>query len=160
MVSALYGGSFDPIHLGHLSVIELAAESFEAVYVVVLANPEKPTGMFSRGERAQLVAASTGHLSNVLVHEYHGLTVDCADELGVDVLVRSAHKEGQHEQSMAATNHLLTGIRTSFVMPDARTAWISSSMVRELVSAGRLHDVEGLVPAPVYSALVESQVPS
>lgn len=160
MVSALYGGSFDPIHLGHLSIVELAAKSFETVYVVVLANPEKPTGMFSRAERAQLVAASTAHLSNVIVHEYHGLTVNCANELGVDVLLRSAHKEGQHEQSMAATNHLLTGIQTSFVMPDVRTAWISSSMVRELLSAGRLHDVERLVPTPVYAALVDSQVPS
>lgn len=160
MVKALYGGSFDPIYLGHLSVVERAVESFDIVYVVVLANAEKPTGMFSRSQRAEMVAASTRHLSSVTVHEHHGLIVDCADEFGVDVLVRSAHKEGRHEQSMAATNHVLTGVRTSFVMPDARTAWISSSMVRALVSAGRFDDVEAMVPPPVYSALVESHVPT
>lgn len=160
MVKALYGGSFDPIHLGHLSIVEQAAESFDIVYVVVLANPEKPTGMFSRSQRAELVAASTRHLSNVVIHEHHGLTVECAEELGVNVLVRSAHKEARHEQSMAATNHVLTGVRTSFATPDARTAWISSSMVRELTSAGRLDDVKALVPPPVYSALVESHVPT
>jgi pantetheine-phosphate adenylyltransferase len=153
-MKALYGGSFDPMHLGHLSVVERAAESFDAVAVVVLANPQKAAGMFTRRQRAQLVAASTRHLPNVSVHEYHGLTVDAAEELGADVLLRSAHKEGQHEQSMAATNQALTGIRTSFVMPDVRTAWISSSMVRQLVAGGRhLDDLATMVPTPVHAAL-------
>ena len=134
MVKALYGGSFDPFHLGHLSVVERAAESFDAVYVVVLANSQKSSGMFPRSQRAVLVAESTCHLTNVSVHEYHGLVVDAATELAADVLLRSAHKEGQHERSMAATNERLTGIRTSMVMPDPRTAWISSSMVRELAT--------------------------
>lgn len=110
MVTALYGGSFDPFHLGHLSVVELAAESFDAVYVVVLANSQKSSGMFPRSQRAALVSQSTRHLPNVSVHEYHGLIVDAATELGADVLLRSAHKEGQHERSMAATNERLTGI--------------------------------------------------
>lgn len=157
MVKALYGGSFDPLHLGHVSVVELAAESFEAVYVVVLANPQKAGGMFSRSHRAALVSESTRHLPSVSIHEYHGLIVDAAAELGADVLLRSAHKEGQHERSMAATNERLTGIRTSLVMPDPRTAWISSSMVRELATAGRLADLAAMVPRPVHAALTGSE---
>ena len=153
MPSALYGGSFDPVHLGHLSVVELAAEAFDAVHVVILANADKSSGMFTRGERARLVAASTTHLPNVRVHEYHGLIVDAAEELGADVLVRSVHKEGRHEQSMAAINETLTGIQTLFVMPDPRTSWISSSMVRELATAGRIDDLATMVPPPVYAAL-------
>ncbi len=157
MVKALFGGSFDPIHLGHISIVELAADLFDVLYVVVLANPEKPSGMFTRSQRSMLVPASTRHLSNVVVHEYHGLMVDCAAELGADVLVRSAHKEVRQEHSMAETNHSLTGIRTWFVMPDAKTAWISSTMVRELTIAGRLDDVKAMVPPAVHSALVEKQ---
>jgi pantetheine-phosphate adenylyltransferase len=156
MANALYGGSFDPIHLGHLSVVERAAESFDAVFVVVLANPTKDTGMFSRSQRAELISASTHHLPNVSVHEYHGLIVDAAVDLGADVLLRSAHKEAQHEQSMAATNEMLTGMHTSFVMPEARSAWISSSMVRELTASGRLEVLETMVPEPVYAALTRT----
>lgn len=153
MVKALYGGSFDALHLGHLSVVELAAESFDAVYVVVLANPDKTSGMFSRAQRAALVSDSTRHLPNVNVHQYYGLVVDAAAELGADALLRSAHKESQHERAMAATNEHLTGIQTSLVTPDPRTAWISSSMVCELATAGRLEDLTTMVPTPVHAAL-------
>lgn len=73
---ALFGGSFDPIHLGHISIVEIAADLFDVLYVVVLANPEKPGGMFTRSQRSKLVPASTRHLSNVIVHEYHGLMVN------------------------------------------------------------------------------------
>lgn len=159
MAKALYGGSFDPIHLGHLSVVELAAESFDAVFVVVLANPQKNTGAFSPTQRVDLVATSTRHLPNVSVHEYHGLIVDAAADLGADVLLRSAHKEARHERSMAATNEVLAGIQTSFVMPDARSAWISSSMVRQLTAAGHLDVLETMVPGPVHAALAAAQAP-
>lgn len=79
--------------------------------------------------------------------------------LGADVLVRSAHKEAQHERSIAANNEVLTGIQTSFVMPDARCAWISSSMVRQLTAAGHLDVLETMVPGPVHAALAAAQAP-
>lgn len=96
---------------------------------------------------------SATYLGNVSVHEHHGLIVDAARALRADVLLRSAHKEAQHERSMAATNEKLTGIQTSLVMPGPATAWISSSMVRELAAAARSGDLRTMVPGPVLDAL-------
>lgn len=152
---ALYGGSFDPIHLGHLAVIEIAARAHDELVVVVLANPAKPSGLFTPDQRVELLRQSVAHLSNVTVTSYHGLIVDAAEELGAHVLIRSAHKEIRHERSMAAMNATLSGISSSFIVAPASTASISSSTVRTLARAGRLDQAAGLVPEPVATALRE-----
>lgn len=158
MVKAVYGGSFDPFHLGHLSIVERCAELFGVVIVVVAANPAKSNGMFDRRRRADLVRASVRHLPNVTVEEHHGLTAALAGKLGADVLVRSAHKEAGHELAMAATNDVLAGLQTVFVAPDPGLAWISSTIVRRMALDGCPDDVASMVPRPVHAALASSTV--
>ena len=79
---ALYAGSFDPIHLGHLGVIEHAARTYEQVVVAVVANPEKPAGMFRPEERLRLLTGATAHLPTVRSVQFYGLTVALARSEG------------------------------------------------------------------------------
>jgi pantetheine-phosphate adenylyltransferase len=154
---ALYAGSFDPIHLGHLGVIERAAQAYDEVLVAVVANPGKKHGMFRPEERLRLVSMATEPLSNVRSVHFHGLTVDLARREAVTVLVRSAHKERGNEFMLAAMNERLAGIPTVFFASDPRTRTISSSLVRQLVDAGELTAAQELVPACVRQALTEVQ---
>ena len=153
MTTALYPGSFDPLHLGHLTVVEQAARTFEQVVVAVLGNPQKQSGMFAIPERIRLAEAATAHLGNVRCVGYHGLVVDLARVEQADVLVRSAHKDSAHERSMAAMNETMSGIPTFFVTTDSTTRGISASLVRELVTSGRLDAALRLVPEAVSLAI-------
>lgn len=155
---ALYAGSFDPIHLGHLRVIEHVARIHDQVIVAVLANPQKPSGLFTPEARLRLIAAATSHLPSVRSVRFHGLTVQLAREEGATVLVRSAHKERGDEVSMAAMNLMVGGIHTLFVPPEMRTRTISSSLVRRLFHSGQLTAAQELVPAAVGRALAEIEL--
>ena len=152
---ALYAGSFDPIHLGHLGVIEHAARSYERVVVAVVANPEKSAGMFRPEERLRLATEATAHLPTVRSVHFYGLTVALARREGATVLVRAAHKERGNELAMAATNRALAEIPTVFVPAAARTRTISSSFIRRLVDVGEVRAAQQLVPACVQQALVD-----
>ncbi len=126
----MYPGSFDPIHLGHLAIIDYAARAFDEVVVAVLANPDKTSGMFSPSERVELVSAATAHLNTVRCRHFYGLTVDLAEAESADVLIRSAHKEHGFEQSMAATNQHMAKIPAVYARVDGHTRTISASQVR------------------------------
>ncbi len=151
---ALYPGSFDPVHLGHLAIIEYAAGRFDEVVVAVLANPHKNVGLFSPSERVELVSVATAHLDSVRCRQFYGLTVDLAEAEGADVLVRSAHKERGFEQAMAVMNRRMANIPTVYARVDGPTRTISSSQVRQLLEAGRLTAASQLVPTWVRPALV------
>src|SRR5262245_30647831 len=100
VATALYAGSFDPVHLGHVDIVEQAARCFEHVVVGVIANPDKASGMFVTSDRARLVREATRHLSNVTATTFNGLTVELARLVGAAVLVRAAHKESRNEYQM------------------------------------------------------------
>lgn len=155
MATALYAGSFDPLHLGHLAVIEHAARAFDHLIVAVLGNPQKPSGMFAIPERLRIAETATAHLTNVRCVGYHGLTIDLARAEHADVLVRSAHKDAGHERSMAAMNKAMANIPTVFATPDPSTRGISSSLVRELITGGKLHLGLRLVPEPARTSIRE-----
>ena len=153
VTTALYAGSFDPAHLGHVDIVEKASACFEHLVVGVLANPRKLSGMFTATERLHLLHLSTEHLTNVTTTTFHGLTVDLARDVGAAVLVRAAHKEGRTEFQMAAVNYDVAAIPTVFFAPSADTAAISSSIIRTFAVNGRVDAALALVPPCVGQAL-------
>lgn len=156
MARVLYPGSFDPIHLGHLDVVEQAVELFGEVIVVAMYNPAKDDGMFHLDERLELVRASVAHLDGVIVEARPGLVVDAARDLGVDFIVKGLRTPADFEveQQMAHTNRSVTGIRTVYVSGDPALSYVSSRFIREIARYGG--DVGHLVPPPVAERLARS----
>lgn len=155
MTTALYAGSFDPVHRGHVNIIEQAAKCFDAVVVGVMDNPQKRSSMFVSSDRVQLLRLATESLDNVTVRSFVGLTVHLARLAGADLLVRAAHKEGRAESQMAAMNLEVGSIPTVFLPPSADTMTISSSAIRALTLNGRVDAAETMVPSCVAEALAE-----
>lgn len=150
---AMYPGSFDPITLGHVDVIERAAQMFETVTVVIAKNSKK-TPMFDEHERLAMAKASLVHLPNVTVTVHAGLVVDFAKEHGVDVIVRGlrAVSDFEYEFQIALMNRKLQpDVSTIFLMPHERYTYLNSSIIREL---GRYRqDISEFVPAAVVEAM-------
>lgn len=153
MSVALYPGSFDPIHLGHLDVIEQALDLFGSVVVVTMHNPGKPSGAFALQERQEMIAESLAGWSSVRVESFPGLAIDAAREFGADVIVKGLRSASDFdvEQQMALTNHRVGGVRTVFVPASPELSFISSRYIREIALYG--HDLSELVPGPVASRL-------
>jgi pantetheine-phosphate adenylyltransferase len=153
MPTVLIPGSFDPIHLGHLDVVEQAVELFGRVVVGVLVNFEKPSGLFAPDERAVLVEASTAHLAEVSARVFGGLAVQAAAEVGADFIVKGLRTPADFEieQQMAHMNHSSAGVRTVFLPCRPDIGFVSSRFIREIAAHGG--DVSHLVPAPVAAAL-------
>jgi len=150
----MYAGSFDPVHLGHLSVITFASKQFESLYVVVASNTLKQTGLFDSTKRMELLAEATAHLPNVEVATQTGLLVDFAAHLGANVLVRSAGKEITIEKGMAYMNGH-GAIPTVLLPTDPVTSFISSTQVRAVIASGDWDPLRNLVPENVIAALSE-----
>jgi pantetheine-phosphate adenylyltransferase len=101
---ALYAGSFDPPHLGHLDLIERAAATFGQLVVVVATNPTKGSGLLAIEERTSLLHRITLHLDNVEVVKHEGLLVELVRTRGVDVIIRGIGREPLGELEMAEMN--------------------------------------------------------
>ncbi|MFM7534784.1 MAG: pantetheine-phosphate adenylyltransferase [Acidimicrobiales bacterium] len=155
MPTALYPGSFDPFHNGHLDVVSVAAELFGSVIVAVLVNPQKPAAMFEQQERTELIEASVAHLPGVVVRHFTGLVVDAVGRLGADFIVKGLRTVGDFEieQQMAHTNHAVSGVRTVYVPASPAQSFVASSFIRDITRYGG--DVSALVPPPVAARLQE-----
>jgi len=150
---AVYAGTFDPVTLGHLDVVERAAKIFDKLVIGVAAVTGKNT-LFSQAERLDLAQASVAGLSNVTVEPFDGLLVDYAREKDADVLIRGlrAFSDFEYEFQMALTNRQLApDIETLFLMPKQETSYLSSTNIKQVASLGG--DVSEFVPAAVAEAL-------
>ncbi|MEY2996387.1 MAG: phosphopantetheine adenylyltransferase [Actinomycetota bacterium] len=146
---ALYPGSFDPFHVGHLDVVEQAVELFGSVIVAAMHNPGKPSGMIDLRDRVRLIEVCTSHLSGVRVEACPGLAVDVARELGADFIVKGLRSAADFdvEQQMAHTNHSVSGVRTVYVPARPDVSFVSSRFIREIGSHGGR--IDHMLPAPI-----------
>lgn len=156
MTTVLYPGSFDPIHLGHLDVIEQSIELFGSVVVAAMHNPTKPSGMFDLDQRLEMIQQSVDTIadgSSVRVVSFPGLAVDAAKTLGVDFIVKGLRTGGDFEieQQMAHTNFAAAAVRTVYLPCKPCLVFISSRFIREIANYGG--DVSAMVPAPVLAPL-------
>ena len=130
----IYPGSFDPVTLGHLDIIERSSKMFDKLIVGVLYNPNKKA-LFSADERVKMIRSVTGHLCNVEVTSFEGLSVDFARSVGAHVLVRGlrAVTDFEYELQMAQTNHAMCPeIDTIFLTTNLKYSYLSSSIVKEI----------------------------
>ncbi len=153
---AVVPGSFDPITLGHLDVIERAAGIFDELHVLVVHNPGK-TALLPIAQRVTLIeqAVREGGLpDNILVTSWSvGLLVDYCTDVGASVLVKGIRSQIDvaYETPMAIVNRDLAGVETVFLLPNPAHAHVSSSLVRQVASLGG--DVSPYVPAAVANYL-------
>jgi pantetheine-phosphate adenylyltransferase len=154
---AVYAGTFDPITIGHLSVIERAARLFDELLVVVAVNPQKDP-LFSAPERVELVQAVVRQWSNVSACETNGYVVELARARGARYLVRGVRgtTDTESELELSRLNRALAPeIETVFVPAHSELSEVSSSRLKELVRAGASAEVERFCPAPVCALLKE-----
>lgn len=151
---ALYPGSFDPVHNGHLHVVGRAARLFDKVYVAVAKNPEK-NPLFEPEERVEMlreVFAGTPQVESVLIE---GLTVDNAVRLGAGVIVRGLRLVSDFESELLLDMHnrrLDARVETIYMMPTKEFLYFNSSFVKQIVRIDASR-IEGYVPDAVMARL-------
>ncbi len=146
---ALFPGSFDPITLGHVDIIERAVPLFDEIKIAVGTNSAK-NYLFSLEQRVQWIEQTFAHESKISVITYEGLTVDFAREQGVQFLLRGLRNPADFEFEKAiaqANREMVPNLETVFLLTSARYAYISSSIVREVYNHGG--DFQKFVPATV-----------
>jgi len=134
MRRAIFPGSFDPLTLGHYDIISRGAELFDEVVVAIGINANKKY-MFSLEERVFFIKKAFRNFTNIKVVTYSGLTVDFCKEIEAQFILRGLRNPAdfEFEKAIAHTNKLLTGIDTIFLLTDASTSFISSSIVRDVI---------------------------
>ena len=151
---ALYAGSFDPLTLGHLDIIERAANIFDELVVGVVVNLEKRS-FFSFEERTEMIRKVTEHLPNVSVDMCDGLLAEYVNTHGFNVVVRGLRgvADFDSEQQMAQLHQYLykDKVETVFLMADSEYAFISSTMAKQVISLGG--DGTRLVPPQVLEEM-------
>lgn len=145
----IYPGSFDPITLGHLDVIERAAKLVDSLIIGVLNNSSKQP-LFSAEDRVGMIKLVTAHIPNVKVEAFEGLLVDFAKERNASIVVRGlrAVTDFEYELQMAQTNSKISSqVDTIFLATNVKYAYLSSSVVREIAKYGG--DISHFVPEEI-----------
>jgi pantetheine-phosphate adenylyltransferase len=162
----LIPGSFDPITLGHVNIIERAAEKFDTVYVAVMNNDSakhdktlsSKTYTFDMSERVKMVELSTAHIENVKVISFEGMLIDLFDEIGADVIVKGIRNAADLEYEMihAKWNKQHNPrVETLFMTADENLCAISSTLVREYIRNGEYDKLDGVMAESVIRYLAD-----
>jgi len=151
---AVYTGTFDPVHLGHLDVIRRGCGLFDRLIVGVGINPDKAT-VFDIDERVNLLQVVTSEFHNVEVLPFTGLAVGFVRQLGARIMIRGLRtlSDMEYEFTMSLMNlHLDPGIETVFLMAKEEFSHVSSSLLRQIAALGG--ELGKFLPEPVRKALI------
>jgi len=146
MKIAVFPGSFDPITLGHLDIVERAVPLFDQIIVAIGTNAAKKY-MWSIEERQAFIEKTFGNHPSVIVKTYRGLTADFCKTNGAQYILRGLRNttDFNYEQTIAQANHKVNGVDSVFIICSPEYSHISSSIVRDIARNGG--DIESLVPS-------------
>ncbi len=152
---ALFPGSFDPFHNGHLEIVERTSKLFDQVVVATMRNPQKVEALFDLGDREAMIEESTAHLGNVKIVSFASLVVELAAAVQACAIVKGlrAVSDFETEMQMAQMNFELSGIDTLLIPTGAAHAFLASRLIREIARFGG--DVSGFVPPGVSRRIKE-----
>jgi pantetheine-phosphate adenylyltransferase len=135
MKKAVFPGSFDPLTLGHCDIINKSLNLFDEIVLAIGVNSTKES-MFSIDQRKKFITDEFVNEEKIKILTYEGLTVDFCKNINADFIVRGLRNPAdfEFEKTIAQTNKKLTGIETVFFLTSPETAYISSSIVREIIT--------------------------
>lgn len=157
MNRAIIPGSFDPITLGHLDIIERSSKIFDEITVCVLVNPDKNT-LFSIKEREKLITKSISTIENcgkIVVDSHTGLLIDYMNQKNINIIIKGlrAFSDFEYEIQMAFLNNKMApNIETFFLMTTENLSYISSSSIKQIVKFGG--KISGLVPSNIEQDII------
>ena len=154
MKRAIFPGSFDPITLGHVDIIERAIDLFDEIVIAIGINNDKKY-LFNLEQRLQFIKDTFANNPKIKIQTYQGLTIHYCEKIKADYILRGLRNPAdfEFEKAIAQTNRNLSGIETVFLLTSANTAYISSSIVRDVYRHNG--DISSLVPEVVAKFTME-----
>lgn len=156
MRRAIFPGTFDPFTLGHLDILNRSKLIFDEVIIGIGENIDKKA-MFSLEDRIDFIKSVVINSENIKVQSYKGLTIDFCKKVDANFIVRGVRNnvDFEFEKAIARTNRLLSKIETIFLLTSAKTSFISSSIVRELIK--NKGDYSRLIPESIAKIVSDNQ---